>query len=173
MPLWKSRVREELYHVRENLSSPDIEELYRAHVIWRLTSYTQVVWLGQGERNCSCLFPLRLCCPEWAISKKYARLATAMACYWVGRYSWSGSQVFSKLEGGWEQRPQVSGILKIFYTITATKLTFICVDALDECVPECWMVILELLGQIVQVAVYSHIRDREIQYPEWGGKEIG
>ena len=45
---------------------------------------------------------------------------------------------------------QVSGIMKMFQTITTTKRTFICVDALDECVPEHRMVILESLGQIVQ-----------------------
>ena len=45
---------------------------------------------------------------------------------------------------------QVSGILKMFQNIIATKRTFICVDALDECVPEHRMVILESLGQIVQ-----------------------
>jgi len=45
---------------------------------------------------------------------------------------------------------QVSGILKMFQTITAAKRTFICVDALDECVPEHRMVVLESLGQILQ-----------------------
>jgi len=45
---------------------------------------------------------------------------------------------------------QVSGILKMFQTITATKRTFICVDALDECVPEHRMVVLESLRQILQ-----------------------
>ena len=45
---------------------------------------------------------------------------------------------------------QVSGILKMFQTIAATKRTFICVDALDECAPEHRAVILESLGQIVQ-----------------------
>jgi len=38
----------------------------------------------------------------------------------------------------------------MFQTITTTKRTFICVDALDECVPEHRMVILESLGQIAQ-----------------------
>jgi len=45
---------------------------------------------------------------------------------------------------------QVSGILKMFQTITATRRTFICVDALDECVPEHRMVVLESLRQILQ-----------------------
>ena len=45
---------------------------------------------------------------------------------------------------------QVSGILKMFQAITTTKRTFICVDALDECVPENRMVILESLGQIMR-----------------------
>ena len=52
---------------------------------------------------------------------------------------------------------QVSGILKMFQTITATKRTFICVDALDECVPEHRMVILESLGQIVQGSLDTRV----------------
>ena len=44
---------------------------------------------------------------------------------------------------------QVSGILNMFQNITATKRTFICVDALDECVPEHLTVVLESLGQIL------------------------
>jgi len=52
---------------------------------------------------------------------------------------------------------QVSGILKMFHTITTTKRTFICVDALDECVPEHRMVILESLGQIVQGSLGARI----------------
>ena len=45
---------------------------------------------------------------------------------------------------------QVPGILKIFQAIAATRRTFICVDALDECVPEHRMVVLESLGQMLQ-----------------------
>ena len=45
---------------------------------------------------------------------------------------------------------QVAGILKMFRTIIATRRTFICVDALDECVPEHRMVVLESLGQILR-----------------------
>ena len=45
---------------------------------------------------------------------------------------------------------QVPGILKMFQTVTTTKRTFICVDALDECVPEHRVVILESLGRIVE-----------------------
>ena len=45
---------------------------------------------------------------------------------------------------------QVSGVLKMFQAITATRRTFICVDALDECVPEHRMVVLKALGQILQ-----------------------
>ena len=44
---------------------------------------------------------------------------------------------------------QVSEILKMFQAITATKRTFICVDALDECVPEHRIVVLESLRQIL------------------------
>ena len=52
---------------------------------------------------------------------------------------------------------QVSGILKMFQTITTTKRTFICVDALDECVPEHRVVILESLGQIVQGSLDTRV----------------
>ena len=45
---------------------------------------------------------------------------------------------------------QASGILKMFQTITATRRTFICVDALDECVPEHRIVVLDSLGQILR-----------------------
>jgi len=48
------------------------------------------------------------------------------------------------------RRPQIPGILRMFSTITATNRTFICVDALDECVPENRMVVLESLGEILQ-----------------------
>jgi len=61
---------------------------------------------------------------------------------------------------------QVSGILKMFQAITATKRTFICADALDECVPENRVVVLESLGQILRslpdirifITGRSHIR---------------
>ena len=52
---------------------------------------------------------------------------------------------------------QVSGILKMFQTITATKRTFICVDALDECVPENRRVVLESLGLIAQGSLDTRI----------------
>jgi len=52
---------------------------------------------------------------------------------------------------------QVAGILKMFQTITATKRTFICVDALDECVPENRMVILESLEQIARESFDTRI----------------
>ena len=45
---------------------------------------------------------------------------------------------------------QVSGIVKMLQAITATRRTFICVDAVDECVPEHRIVVLESLGQILQ-----------------------
>ena len=44
----------------------------------------------------------------------------------------------------------VSRILKMFQTITATRRTFICVDALDECVPEHRMVVLDSLAHILR-----------------------
>ena len=45
---------------------------------------------------------------------------------------------------------RVSGALKMFQAMAATRRIFICVDALDECVPEYRMVVLKALGQILQ-----------------------
>ena len=44
---------------------------------------------------------------------------------------------------------QVSGILKTSHTTAAARRTFICVDALDECVPEHRIVVLESLGKML------------------------
>ena len=52
---------------------------------------------------------------------------------------------------------QVAGILKMFRTITATRRTFICVDALDECVPEHRMEVLESLGQILRRSLNTRL----------------
>ena len=52
---------------------------------------------------------------------------------------------------------QVSGVLKMFQAITNTKRMFICVDALDECVPEHRMVVLESLRQILQESPNARI----------------
>jgi len=65
---------------------------------------------------------------------------------------------------------QVSGILKMLRNITTRRRTFICIDALDECVPEHRIVILESLREIMResldtrvfVTGRSHIRS-EIQ----------
>jgi len=60
-------------------------------------------------------------------------------------------QDFQKQKNGIGGRGlQVLGIMKMFQAIAATKRMFICVDALDECVPEHRMVILESLRQILQ-----------------------
>ena len=45
---------------------------------------------------------------------------------------------------------QVSGISKIFQTIAATRRTFICVDALDECMPGRRVVVLDSLAHILR-----------------------
>jgi len=45
---------------------------------------------------------------------------------------------------------KISQILKMFHTVAATKRTFICIDALDECMPGDRIVVLESLGRILQ-----------------------
>ena len=60
-------------------------------------------------------------------------------------------QDYRKQKGGIGGRGlQVSEILKMFQGIAGAKRIFICVDALDECVPEHRMVVLESLRQILQ-----------------------
>jgi len=78
-----------------------------------------------------------------------------------------------KVIGGREL--QVSGILKMFRIIAGARPTFICVDALDECVPEHRTAIVESLQQIVQesldtrkfVTGRSHVR-REVERKSGG-----
>ena len=52
---------------------------------------------------------------------------------------------------------QVSGILKMLQAITGTKRILICIDALDECVPEHRTVVLESLRQILQGSPNSRL----------------
>ena len=52
---------------------------------------------------------------------------------------------------------QISGILKMFQTVTTTRHTFICVDALDECMPEHRIVILDSLAHILRGSPYTRL----------------
>ena len=52
---------------------------------------------------------------------------------------------------------QVGGILRMFQEVAATRRTFICVDALDECVPEHRMVVLQSIGQILQASANTRL----------------
>ena len=69
---------------------------------------------------------------------------------------------------------QVSGILKMFHTITTTKRTFICVDTLDECVPQYRMVIPESPSQILQGSLDTRIFITEDRMSEgrWKGNRM-
>jgi len=53
-----------------------------------------------------------------------------------------------KVIGG--RGPRIPGILNMFQAITTTVRTFVCIDALDECVPEHRVVVLDSLGQILR-----------------------
>ena len=53
-----------------------------------------------------------------------------------------------KLLGG--RKVQLQDIVKMFPAVSALQRTFICVDALDECIPEHQLEILGALGQILQ-----------------------
>jgi len=53
-----------------------------------------------------------------------------------------------KVIGG--RGPQLSDISKMLQTTSSEKLTFICVDAMDECTPEHRIKILDSLNQILQ-----------------------
>ena len=53
-----------------------------------------------------------------------------------------------KVLGG--RGPQLSDIAKMLQTTSSDRLTFICIDAMDECVPEHRVKILDSLHQILQ-----------------------
>ena len=48
------------------------------------------------------------------------------------------------------RRPRLPDILKMLQTISSKKRTFICIDALDECVPEYRTKLLDSLNKILQ-----------------------
>jgi len=50
------------------------------------------------------------------------------------------------------RRLRLPDIVKMFATVQTLQRTFICVDALDECVPEHQLEVLDALGQILQVS---------------------
>ena len=73
-----------------------------------------------------------------------------------------------KVAGG--RKLKLPDIVKMFTTVASSQRTFICVDALDECVPKHRVEVLDLLGQILQrspntrmfMTGRSHIR-REVE----------
>ena len=48
------------------------------------------------------------------------------------------------------RRPQLPDIVKMCAAVTSLQRTFICVDALDECVPRHRLEVLEAFGQILR-----------------------
>jgi len=61
----------------------------------------------------------------------------------------------NKVIGG--RRLQLLDIVKMFATVQTPQRTFICVDALDECVPEHQLEVLEALGQILQASPKTRV----------------
>ncbi|PUU81119.1 hypothetical protein B9Z19DRAFT_1191389 [Tuber borchii] len=55
------------------------------------------------------------------------------------------------------RRPQHTDIVKMLQTTTSKKRTFICIDALDECVPEDQVKLLDSLNQVLQKAPDTRI----------------
>jgi len=55
-----------------------------------------------------------------------------------------------KVIGG--RRLRLPDIVKMFVTVQTSQRTFVCVDALDECVPEHQLEVLDTLGQILQTS---------------------
>ena len=64
---------------------------------------------------------------------------------WEIRKGFGGQK---KLLGG--RRVQFQDIVKMFPAVSSLRRTFICVDALDECIPEHQVEVLGALGQILQ-----------------------
>jgi len=48
------------------------------------------------------------------------------------------------------RKPQLNDIVKMLQGIASTKRTFICIDALDECVAECRVKLLDSLDKVLQ-----------------------
>ena len=48
------------------------------------------------------------------------------------------------------RRVQLPDIIRMFATLSTLQRTFVCVDALDECIPEHQLEVIEALGQILQ-----------------------
>ena len=68
------------------------------------------------------------------------------------------SQAFQKQKKALGGRgPRLSDIVKMLQTITSKERTFICIDALDECVPEHRAKILDSLGQILETSPGTRI----------------
>ena len=55
------------------------------------------------------------------------------------------------------RRPRLPDIVKMLQTISSTKRTFICIDALDECVPEHRTKLLDSLNKILQKSPATRI----------------
>jgi len=69
----------------------------------------------------------------------------------VEEIPWAISRAYEhqeKVIGG--RRPGLSDILKMLHTTFSQKLTFICIDAMDECAPEHRVKILDSLDQILR-----------------------
>ena len=68
------------------------------------------------------------------------------------------SQAFQKEKKALGGRgPRLSDIVKMLQTTTSKERTFICIDALDECVPEHRAKIIDSLGQILQKSPATRI----------------
>ena len=76
------------------------------------------------------------------------------------------------------RRLQLADVVKMCAVVTSVRRTFICVDALDECVPRHQLEVLGALGQILRgstdtrifITGRSHIR--EVVERELGGRTI-
>ena len=62
----------------------------------------------------------------------------------IGQRFWG----HKKVVGG--RKLQLPDIVKMFATVSPLRRTFICVDALDECVPKHLLEVLDALGQILR-----------------------
>ena len=60
-----------------------------------------------------------------------------------------------KVAGG--RKLKIPDIVKMFTTVASSQRTFICVDALDECIPKHRVEVLDALGQILQKSPSTRI----------------
>jgi len=97
------------------------------------------------------MFLFRLCRPKRPVSHDHNGRPAETGSWRIGGDP--GGDITSVLEtkkGAWGRGPRLSDIVKMLQTIASKERTFICIDALDECMPGHRVKLLDSLSQILR-----------------------